>query len=309
MPNFLDKFIILASASYVKRFFSRLRTFVQKSKTASKFLLKIMKAAQADGKEVFIMVNQDVIICPFCGENYSFHIEYKRYEGGIERNVGNANKYYFNIINCSTISHLYNAQSVYEISISKCPHCEEENIEIKSCLSDQNKLSYVLDKHLVKQIRPKSIHMTFPDYIPKAIYDDYTEACAILELSPKASATLARRALEGMILDFWKIPSKAKGSLKKEIDELQGKIPTSQWKAIDALRNLGNIGAHMEKDVNVIVDIDPGEADKLIRLIELLIQQWYIAQHEQEQLYNDIVDIDNNKQEERKNAGNIPAQN
>ncbi|HBM99276.1 MAG TPA: hypothetical protein DD413_07590 [Ruminococcus sp.] len=173
----------------------------------------------------------------------------------------------------------------------------------------ENRFEPKSDQNLNTIIRPKSIHKTFPNYVPQAIYDDYIEACAILELSPKASATLARRALEGMILDFWEIPSKAKGSLKKEIDELQDKIPTSQWNAINALRNLGNIGAHMEKDVNLIVDIDAGEADKLLRLIELLIDQWYIAKHEQEQLYNDIININNNKQEERKNAGSIPAQN
>lgn len=254
------------------------------------------------------MENNDVITCPFCGKNYSFHIELKRGEGGIERNIGNANKYYFNIINCSTKNHLYNAQSVYEISISQCPHCMQENIEINSGLSDQSRFSYTHDTNLIKHIRPKAIHKTFPNYVPKAIYDDYIEACAILELSPKASATLARRALEGMILDFWDIPSKSQGNLKKEIDELQGKIPTSQWNAINALRNLGNIGAHMEKDVNVIVDIDPGEAEKLIKLIEHLIDQWYIAKHDQEQLYNDIVGIDNNKQEERKNTNASPAE-
>lgn len=255
------------------------------------------------------MENNDVITCPFCGKNYSFHIEYRGIQGGFKANIGNANKYYFNVEKCSTRDYFFNAPSVYEISISQCPHCKQENIEIESCSCEQQRLSYTIDPHIIKQIRPKSIHMVFPEYVPKAIYDDYVEACAISELSPKASATLARRALEGMILDYWDIPSKAKGSLKKEIDELQGKIPTSQWNAINALRNLGNIGAHMEKDVNTIVDIDPGEADKLLRLIELLIKQWYIAKNEQEQLYNDIIDIENNKQEERKNAGNVPAQN
>jgi len=33
------------------------------------------------------------------------------------------------------------------------------------------------------------------------------------------------------------------------------------WEAIDAVRKLGNIGAHMEKDINVIVDVDPEEAE------------------------------------------------
>ena len=37
-------------------------------------------------------------------------------------------------------------------------------------------------------------------------------------------------------------------------------------------RSIGNIGAHMAKDKNLIIDIDPDEADHLIQLIENLIE-------------------------------------
>ena len=66
------------------------------------------------------------------------------------------------------------------------------------------------------------------------------------------------------------------------------------------MRRLGNIGAHMEKDINLIVDIDPCEAQKLIKLIEHLLEQWYINRHEQELLYSDIIEIDKTKQNDRK---------
>jgi hypothetical protein len=49
---------------------------------------------------------------------------------------------------------------------------------------------------------PDSKAKVFPDYVPEAIRADYTEACRIVALSPKAAATLARRALQGMIRDF-----------------------------------------------------------------------------------------------------------
>ena len=42
------------------------------------------------------------------------------------------------------------------------------------------------------------------------------------------------------------------------------------------IRKAGNIGAHMEKDISIIIDIDPGDARILIQLIETLIQKWYI---------------------------------
>lgn len=56
----------------------------------------------------------------------------------------------------------------------------------------------------------------------------------------------------------------------------------------------------MEKDINLIVDIEPDEAQKLIKLIEHLLEQWYINRHEQEELYADIIGIDKTKQAKRK---------
>jgi hypothetical protein len=38
----------------------------------------------------------------------------------------------------------------------------------------------------------------------------------------------------------------------------------------------------MEKDINVIIEIDPGEAQALIDLIELLFQEWYVAREERQ---------------------------
>ena len=46
------------------------------------------------------------------------------------------------------------------------------------------------------------------------------------------------------------------------------------------LRKLGNIGAHMEKDINLIVDVDPQEAELLIGLIETLLKEWYVVREE-----------------------------
>ena len=84
-----------------------------------------------------------------------------------------------------------------------------------------------------------------------------------------------------MIRDFLKIGGK---NLYEEIQQLEGKVTPQQWKAIDGLRKIGNIGAHMESDVNLIIDIDDGEAKKLQKLIEMLLDKWYIARYEEEKL-------------------------
>lgn len=123
------------------------------------------------------------------------------------------------------------------------------------------------------QLLPESEAKVLPDYIPQPIQQDYYEACRIRDLSPKASATLARRCLQGMIRDFWGI---SKDHLKDEIDELEQKVDSDTWESIDAVRNVGNIGAHMEKDINIMVDVEPGEAQLLVGLIEQLVNDWYV---------------------------------
>lgn len=124
------------------------------------------------------------------------------------------------------------------------------------------------------QLLPESEAKVLPDYIPKPIQEDYYEACRVRDLSPKASATLSRRCLQGMIRDFWKT---SKDNLKREIEGIQDKVDPDTWSSIDAVRSVGNIGAHMEKDINIIVDVEPNEAQLLIGLIEQLIEDWYMA--------------------------------
>jgi hypothetical protein len=136
------------------------------------------------------------------------------------------------------------------------------------------------------KMKPKSSSRIFPSYIPKPILEDYYEACLIVGDSPKASATLSRRCMQGMIRDFWGV---SKSRLIDEIGELKGKIDPTTWEAIDAIRSIGNIGAHMEKDINLIVDVEPEEATLLIGLIEFLLEDWYVARHDREEHKQKVI--------------------
>jgi hypothetical protein len=136
------------------------------------------------------------------------------------------------------------------------------------------------------------------EIVPKAIIEDYEEACKIKSLSSKASATLSRRALQTMIRDYWDI--KDKHTLKQEIDSIENKVSPKVWKAIDAVREIGNIGAHMEKDVNIIIDVKPIEAEKLIWLVEFLIERWYIEDHEVNLKLNEVIEIKKAKKTQKK---------
>lgn len=148
---------------------------------------------------------------------------------------------------------------------------------------------------------PESTARPQPAFIPKAIREDYTEACRIRDLSPKASATLARRCLQGMIRDFCKI---SKARLIDEIIELRKQLDAhtaphgvthESVDAIDAVRSVGNIGAHMEKDVDLIVEIEPDEAQILIDLIEMLFEEWYVERDKRTKRLAEITALSKEK--------------
>jgi hypothetical protein len=64
-----------------------------------------------------------------------------------------------------------------------------------------------------------------PVSVPKAFGADYKEGCAVIDLSPKAAAALARRGLQHLLHERLKIKAR---DLSAEIDELlaQKVLPT-----------------------------------------------------------------------------------
>jgi Domain of unknown function (DUF4145) len=153
---------------------------------------------------------------------------------------------------------------------------------------------------------PRGAAKSFPDYIPQPLREDYEEACLILNDSPKAAATLIRRCLQGMIRDFAGI---TKATLDLEIKALKEAladgtadraITAESVEAIDHVRKIGNIGAHMEKDINLIVPVDPGEASQLIALVEMLFEEWYVARNTRQQRLAQIGSLSAAKELARK---------
>lgn len=170
-----------------------------------------------------------------------------------------------------------------------CPNPECRKFTLTAALyesAEGSRTEQLLKKLEDWNLVPNSQAKTFPAYIPQPIHDDYREACLIRDLSPKASATLSRRCLQGIIRDFW---AARPGRLVDEIDQIKPSVDPLTWAAIDAVRKLGNIGAHMEKDINVIVDVDPDEAELLIGLIETLFREWYVAREERKARMGSIV--------------------
>lgn len=181
-----------------------------------------------------------------------------------------------------------------------CPNPDCNQLYLRSFLANKNwiksvqKFSY---NHLFKwQLLPESEAKVLPEYVPSVIKEDYYEACRIRDLSPKASATLSRRVLQGMIRDFWGI---SMSKLKYEVDALEEKVDSLTWEAIDSVRKVGNIGAHMEKDINIIIEVEPDEAQLLIGLVEQLVYDWYVARYEKEQRLKKIKEMAESKEKDK----------
>ena len=115
-----------------------------------------------------------------------------------------------------------------------------------------------------------------------------------------------------MIRDFCNINDKR--TLNDEIKALKALVDGGQApsgvteesvEAIDQVRGIGNIGAHMEKDIDLIVEVDPNEAQVLIELVEMLFDEWYVARHQRKERLERIRSIAEEKQGAKK--GLIPV--
>lgn len=113
--------------------------------------------------------------------------------------------------------------------------------------------------------------------VPEPYRSEFQEACGVLNISPKASAALSRRVLQNVLRDEFDIEHR---SLFKEIEEFIAKdgVPPYLSGAVDAVRNIGNIAAHPQKNTNTgsIVSVEPGEAEWLLDVLEALFEFTFV---------------------------------
>ena len=145
---------------------------------------------------------------------------------------------------------------------SKCTHCNNHSI----WHDGKNTLVY-----------PKQTTRNFDlTEIPEILSSDYEEACLVLSDSPKASAALSRRCLQSVLRE----QGFSHKSLAQEIQDAidSNKLPSHITDSLDAIRNIGNFAAHPMKDTNsgAVVEVEPGEADWNLDVIESLFDFFYI---------------------------------
>ena len=165
----------------------------------------------------------------------------------------------------------------WEIAAAQCPSCGGIIVvERRGWLKDK---SYLSDSEIQEErvIYPATINRPLPPEVPEPYRTDYKEAAAVLGLSPKASAALSRRILQAVLQQEFGIK---KRNLNAEIEEFLQKpgVPTHLSQAIDAVRTVGNFAAHPIKDTQTgtIVDVEPGEAEWLLDVLEALFDFTFV---------------------------------
>jgi hypothetical protein len=162
----------------------------------------------------------------------------------------------------------------FTITAHKCPECRKQVIWL-------NELSgSAVDDHKIIQttlLYPKHVQKVLPDGVPRTFADAYLEAQQTLEVSPRASAALSRRTLQQLIREEEGIVDR---NLYREIGQLLEKntLPTFLAQDVDAIRHVGNFGAHPETDQNSgeIIEVEPDEAEWVLSVLKALLEFYFV---------------------------------
>lgn len=117
-------------------------------------------------------------------------------------------------------------------------------------------------------IYPGQSDSDLPPEIPEQHRAEYLEAKEVLKMSPKSSAAIGRRLLQGLLESELGLKN---NNLSKQIDSFLDleHVPSHLSKSIDAIRSVGNFAAHPNKEKNTgnIVAVEPGEAEWILEVL------------------------------------------
>ena len=190
------------------------------------------------------------MVCPYCGVTINFRREHENaWRECPDEVLGPA----------------------HGICCGHCPACNKFIVKYETGDFESTSNSIFFNVTSSEIIFPKYVLRRVEAEVPDRYKQDFLEACAVLPISPKASAALSRRILQDVLRQELGI---SKPSLAQEIDEFIKKkdIPSYLTDAVDAVRNIGNFAAHPLKDTNTgeIVEVEAGEAEWLLEVNESL---------------------------------------
>lgn len=173
----------------------------------------------------------------------------------------------------------------WQVEYELCPRCQRFNIRLAHGYGHPHQPASMSQSLGERVVYPHGgvTRKPAPGEVPKALAEDYNEACLVLAGSPKASAALSRRCLQIILREHAKV---APQDLSKEIDEVLAskQLPTYIANDIDAIRHVGNFAAHPIKGTHSleIIDVEPGEAEWLLDVLVQLFDHYFVGPAEAE---------------------------
>ena len=176
------------------------------------------------------------------------------------------------------IFHQKDRDGWWRVAHETCPECKRLILTLHKVDVAPANHSYVTATLSVEYFRPRAIMRPLPDPAVVGPYrEDYIEACAVISLSPKASAALTRRCLQAILKDKGGFTQR---DLADQIDAaLSGKsLPSHITESLDAVRNIGNFAAHPQKSKasGELIDVEPGEAEWNLEAIDALFDFYFV---------------------------------
>ena len=180
-----------------------------------------------------------------------------------------------------TTEHPTEKQWGYDIAHGFCPECNQLIVLLRRGTYWQHGLG----DEAIRELDPKEEEVIYPRRrvksvspdVPAHFHNDFSEAYACLDVSPKASAAVSRRLLQDVLENHFSIQ---KRSLEKEIEEFISRtdVPPFLSQQVDAVRKIGNFGAHPLKSTRTgeVLDVEEGEAEWLIETLETLFDFAFI---------------------------------
>jgi hypothetical protein len=181
-----------------------------------------------------------------------------------------------------------------------CEGCKKTNITIRRfdkiaisqpmtvAMRQYDQIPQLFDEE--KLIYPRYESRVFlSEGIPAPVLEDYTEAWSVMLDSPKASAALSRRCLQTILRQKANVsPSELFFEIQEIIDRKE--LPSYLNDSIDSIRKIGNIAAHSlkSKSTGSIIDVEPGEAELSITVLEGLLDFYYILPAKQKERLSKI---------------------
>jgi len=185
-------------------------------------------------------------------------------EYGVQCRVEEKKKLICQFCRCGSVSDEYNfdigvdCRGRWYIARHQCHHCDKFNIVYR-----------LYDKSGTNQ------HNLFPyegkvniNKVPDYILSTYLEACATLSLSPSASATLSRKALQAILREHGYNQYKLIDQIKQASEN--NLFPSYISELIDLIRDMGNMGAHPCE--NYFIELSLEDAQLTLEILEDIIE-------------------------------------